>query len=408
MKTLQSVLFLLTFCALSFRCMRDFSVLPIETPVRELTQIEKQLVESNNAFGLTLFRETVRQEEQKNIFLSPLSVAMALGMAYNGASGSTEEAMRNTLEFGNLTTQEINESFKSTMALLSDLDPNVRFQIANSIWYRLGFDVRQDFIDVNRTYFDAEVRGLDFSSPDAVNIINRWVDENTHGKIKEIIDAIDPFAVMFLMNAIYFKGDWTFQFDKKLTTDDWFYKPDGSPVSCRMMTQEGSFHYFETDDFQAIDLPYGDGKFSMTVFLPKAGKSLDAWISQLTPENWAEWIGSFSKKNLTLFLPKFRLEYEITLNDVLTALGMGIAFDPNQADFSRINNEVDLYINKVKHKTFVEVDEEGTESAAVTSVEIWITSAGEVMRVDRPFVFVIREHHSNAILFVGKIVEPSS
>jgi len=390
----------------ALQCTRDFSVAPDAVQRRELTSLEKQIVESDQVFGLKLFKEIVKNDADENIFISPLSVAMALGMTYNGASGTTEEAMRNTLEFGDLTFEEINESFKSLMELFVGLDSKVQFQIANSIWYRLGFYVEPDFINVNKFYFNAEVRGLDFSSPDAPGIINNWVNVNTHGKIEEIIDAISPLTVMFLINAIYFKGTWTYAFDRSLTTDAQFTTSDGSRVPCRMMEQECDLPYFETDDFQAVDMPYGDGLFSMTVFLPKPGTSVNELIEEFTPENWAQWMGSFSETTLTLHMPKFKLEYEDSLNRVLTNLGMGIAFS-DQADFTRINRNGGLFISMVKHKTFVEVDEEGTEAAAVTVVEIRYTSTGLVMTVDRPFVFVIRERQSNALLFMGKIVEPS-
>jgi serpin B len=377
---------------------------------RDLTSLEKALVEADVAFGLNLFQEIVQSEPDKNVFISPLSVAMALGMTLNGAAGTTEEAMRRTLEFGDMIQDDINASFQSLMALLMSLDPEVRFDIANSIWYRLEFHVEQDFIDVNRTYFDAEVRELDFSLPEAPGIINAWVDDKTQGKIEEIIDQIDPLVVMFLINAIYFKGTWTYEFDEELTQDDLFTTAEGSQVSCRMMKQESEFMYFETEDFQAVDLPYGDGKFSMTILLPKSGVHVDALVDRLTPEKWTSWTGSFSKTEGIVQLPKFRIEYEKSLVDVLTAMGMGVAFNAGQADFSRINSIEQLFISEVLHKTFVDVDEKGTEAAAVTVVVVELTGVGGsgfVMRVDRPFVFVIRERQSNALCFMGKIVEPT-
>jgi serpin B len=314
--------------------------------------------------------------------------------------------MRTTLEFGGLTQQEINESFQSLIALLTHLDPDVLLQIANSIWYRLGYPVEQDFINVNQTYFDAEVRELDFSLPEAVDIINGWVAEKTNGLIEEVIDRIDHSVVMFLINAIYFKGTWTYEFDEDATTDDLFTRPDGSRVPCRMMRQVADFSYFENDAFQAVDLPYGNGKFSMTIFLPKPEKSTDNVIAQLTPEQWTQWMGSFSVTTLDILLPRFKIEYEILMNDVLTALGMGVAFS-SAADFSRINPCGELFISRVIHKTFVEVNEEGTEAAAVTVVELRESvGACGIVRMDRPFIFVIREDHSNTILFIGKIVEP--
>ena len=404
-----SILFLFFIFFLSFKCTRDFSSFPVAPESRSLTPLEKKLGHSGNVFGLKLFREIVRTQQDSNIFISPLSISMALTMTWNGAAGGTEQAMRSTLEFGDMTSQEINESFRSLIQLLTNLDPDVKFQIANSIWYRLGFDVEKDFVTVNKTYFNAIVRSLDFSLPSAVDVINNWVDENTNGKIKEIIKRIDPETVMFLINAIYFKGMWTYQFDKDVTRDDWFIKPDNSQVPCKLMYQESDFQYFETDDFQAVDLPYGNGRFSMTVILPKPDKSLDSLIAIMNPENWAEWADSFRKENGVLLLPRFKLEYERKLNNVLKTLGMEIAFDPNRADFTRINKQGGLYISQVRHKTFVKVDEEGTEAAAVTAVEVGRTSVGPegfYMKINRPFLFIIRENSSNTILFIGKIVEP--
>jgi serine protease inhibitor len=376
---------------------------------RELTAAEKRLVESDNKFGIKLFRKIIEEEKDKNVFISPLSVSVALGMTHNGANGETQEAMQKTLELSGLTVQEVNESYKSLIELLTGLDPKVRFQIANSIWYRQELSFEKEFIDLNKKYFNAEVRGLNFNDPNAPKTINAWVDKNTNGKIKEIVDApIDPLLVMFLINAIYFKGFWAYQFDKDLTKDDLFTLPDGSKKACKMMKQKGELQYFENADFQAIDLPYGDGDFSMSIFLPHPEKNIDSLIAKFNQENWNLWIGSFSKHELTLYLPKFTLEYELTLNDVLKALGMGIAFDPLKADFSKMyKGPESLFISKVKHKTFVDVNEEGTEAAAVTSVGLAMTSVGTIMRIDRPFVFVIRENKSQTILFIGKIVEPT-
>jgi serpin B len=391
----------LTSCA-------EHVVSPPERVMRELTVAEKRLVETDNKFGFKLFREIVRQEQNKNVFISPLSVSMALGMTYNGANGSTETAMRQTLEFGDMTLEEINSSYKSLIELLSQLDPKVKFQLANSIWYRQEYAFEPEFINLNQTYFNAVVRGLDFNDPDAARTINGWVEQNTNGKIKQIVD--DPIAwetVMFLINAIYFKGIWTYQFDPQQTQDDQFNLLDGSKKSCKMMNLKADLPYFANAQFQAVDLPYGDGDFSMTILLPSPQTPINALIADLQHENWQLWAKSFSKQAGSLALPKFLLEYDLTLNDVLKALGMAIAFS-GQADFTKMHKQGGLFISKVKHKTFVEVNEEGTEAAAVTSVEIGRTSVGGfVMRVDRPFVFVIRENYSGTILFIGKIVNPN-
>ena len=399
---------LLCICIGFIQC-NTRSVSPDPKVSRELTPAERTLVQSDNKFGLKLFKEMIKEEKDKNVFVSPLSVSMALGMTYNGANGETQEAMQKTLELDGLTIQEVNQSYKSLIELLKGLDPKVRFQIANSIWYRQSLTFEEGFINLNKTYFTAEVSGLDFNDPKAVDIINGWVDKNTNGKIKEIVaPPIDPLTVMFLINAIYFKGFWTYQFDKKLTKDDWFTLPDSSTKPCKMMNQKGEFKYLQNDNFQAIDLPYGDSDFSMTIFLPNPKVDIDSLIGEFNQENWDLWINSFSKREVILEFPKFTLEYELKLNDVLKALGMGIAFDPNQADFTKMyKGPENAYISKVKHKTYVEVNEEGTEAAAVTSVEMEMTSAPPWMRVDRPFVFVIRENKSRTMLFMGKIVEPT-
>jgi serpin B len=333
---------------------------------------------------------------------------MALGMTLNGAAGQTDADMRRTLGFGDMKRDEINASYKSILDALPNLDPKTLLEIANSIWVRKDFPVQPDFISVNRQFYYAEVRGLDFASPDAPGVINGWIGEKTHGRITNVIDRIDPAAVMFLINAVYFKGTWLYEFNPELTADDAFIKSDGTPTPCKMMKQKATLAYFETDQFQALDLPYGNGRFSMSIFLPKSGQSLDAFVTSFTPENWSVWRERFEPRETILQLPKFKLDYGIKLNDALTALGMGVAFVPGEADFGGINPDAELFIHQVKHKTFVEVDEKGTEAAAVTVVEIGVTSVGPgnetVMRVDRPFLFVIREKSSDALLFIGKII----
>ena len=376
-------------------------------PPRPLTSLEKALVSADNSFGFKLFTAVNRDEIGKNVFVSPVSVSMALGMTLNGANGATRDSMARTLEFAGLSQNDINTSYKSLITLLTGLDPNVTFQIANSIWYRLELNVVQEFKDVNKEYFNAEIASLDFGDPDAPGIINGWVDKNTNGRIKEIVEPPIPRdAVMYLINAIYFKGAWTFRFDQKLTRDDFFELPDGTKKPCKMMVHQARFAYYGNDELQAIDVPYGDGGFSMTILLPKPGTKIDEFVATMTQERWKEWTGGLHKTDIILHLPKFTLEYGKKLNDVLEAMGMAIAFAPGEADFTNIDRAGGLFISQVKHKTFVQVDEEGTEAAAVTSVEISRVSVTPTMRIDRPFVFVIRENHSGTILFIGKIVEP--
>lgn len=372
---------------------------------RELTPAEKSLVTADNAFGLKLFREILKDQQDDNVFISPLSVSMALGMTYNGAEGTTREAMQQTLELNGLTLEEINKSYQSLIDLLTRLDPQVVFRIANSIWYREGYPVKADFLDRNETYFDAVVREMDFSSPDARVTINGWVKDNTNGKIEKIVDRLDPALVMMLINAIYFKGNWTYQFDPNDTKDADFFTTESSTAPCRMMEQEGDHAVFSNAAFTAVDLPYGDESFSMTIIMPHRITDLDSLLSAFTPENWAAWMDGFAIHEAPLFMPKFKTEYELKMNDVLSALGMGVAFGGG-ANFDNIC-ECGLYIDEVRHKTFVEVNEEGTEAAAVTSMG-FLDSAPAPIRLNRPFIFAIREKASGTLLFLGRIVEPTT
>lgn len=383
---------------------------PITDLPRQLSVAEGQLIEADNRFAFKLFREINAQEGAENVFISPLSVAMALGMTYNGAAGATQQAMQEVLELEGMDLQAVNESYGSLIELLRNLDPRVEFLIANSIWYRDVITIEQEFLDLNREYFDAEVSALDFSSPSAVDIINGWVNLNTNGKIDEIVQGpIDPLTIMFLINAIYFKGDWTYQFDKGLTQDRPFNLIDGSQTTVDMMSyeEETPIRYASAGDVQIIDLAYGGQAYSMTIVLPASPQGIEALAEGLTQQQWNSWVASLDSTVRLVSLPRFTLEYELTLNDALKALGMAVAFG-DSADFTKLYGPGGAYISEVKHKTFVDVNEEGTEAAAATSVEISLTSAGPVpIVVDRPFVLAIRENYSGTILFIGKIVDPS-
>ncbi len=388
---------------------------PVNNPPADpgdLTSADKSLAESGNIFGLKLFREIVANEVDTNIFISPLSVSMALGMTYNGANGDTRAAIQQTLELQGLTIEEVNGSYKNLINILSNLDPKVLFEIANSIWYRNGIPVKETFLNLNQIYFNSEVTALNFNDNGSATTINNWVDNKTHGKISEIINPpINPDAIMFLINAIYFKGDWTYQFDPEYTREQSFYLMDGSSNKCNMMMQQGFYKYYENDDFQTIDLPYGDGDYSMTIFLPKAetGENVNTLSAKFTKENYEAWLVNFVENEVLLYIPKFEVEYGLVVNDALKALGMEIAFDPIKADFTNIA-DMELYINEVRHKTYVKVDEVGTEAAAVTIVEIFETTSEppsfKTININHPFLFVIREHSSNSILFMGKITNP--
>ena len=377
----------------------------ITTLPRELSQAERTVIEANNHFAFDLLKEVNRDEGGANVFISPLSASMALGMTLNGAEGTTFEAMQSTLGFEDLSRAEINTSYRDLIALLRGLDPLVTFDIGNSIWYRLGFPVLEPFLETTQEYFDAEVAGLNFSDPGAADVINDWVRDATHDKIDQIVDSpIETDIVMFLINAIYFNGTWTYQFDPEATQDTDFHREDGTTAPIRLMAQKAELPYAATDEYVAVDLPYGGGAFAMTVVVPTAGTGIDALIETLDDQRWEALVGGLATTEVDVYLPRFELEYEKTLNDALIALGMGLAFMP-AADFSRMTPGGGVWIDQVKQKSFIEVDEEGTEAAAATVVVV-VMSARPALRADRPFLFAIRERLSGTLLFVGKLVDP--
>ena len=378
---------------------------------RALTSHEQQLIQADNRFAIKFLKQATAdtRDTAPNLFVSPLSVAMALGMTYNGAATTTEAAMRATLELDSMTVGEVNEANQSLIALLRGLDPHVQFQIANSIWYRLGFTVEQSFLDANRTYFDARVDSLDFTSPAAAPTINTWVDQQTHGLIHEIVpDPLPGDALMYLINAIYFKGDWTRQFDKQLTAPRPFHLDDGSTVSVPTMTYgvDVPVQRTWTPLATVIDLSYGGEAFSMTIVLPQQSVSVDSVVAGLTLDDWNVWIARLDTAFTELYLPRFKLENNLTLNAPLGSLGMGIAFS-DMADFSRMTSGGGVKISEVKHRTYVDVNEEGTTAAAVTSVGIVPTSVPTPLVVNRPFLFALREKLSGTILFMGVIRHPT-
>lgn len=382
---------------------------PLDALPRALTPLEQQLVTAGRDFSVALFRQaSTAGARDSSVFLSPLSASVALGMTMNGAAGATFDAMRATLGLAAASQDEINRGYQSLTALLRGLDARTDIRLASAVWYRAGIPFDPTFLATTRTFFDAEVQGLDFRDATAsLRAINGWVDQRTAGRITRIVEQIDPNEVMFLVNAIYFKGVWRTAFDPAETRDATFRPRGGGTQAMRLMHRQGTMRYLETPQFQMVDLPYGNGAFTMTVLLPAAGSDVDALVGSLSSSTWASWTMQLREQTVDLSLPKFRLEYSRVLNDDLKALGMGIVFSSPPADFSRMSPlGRDLYITYVKQKTYVDVSEEGTEAAGVTVGGVGITAAPAVptMTVDRPFVFVIRERFSNTILFIGRIV----
>ena len=374
---------------------------------RALSPAELRIVDAANQFTFGLVREATRGlPPDSNAFLSPLSASFALGMTLNGARAETEQAMRSALGFGGATMAEINQGYRDLIELLTGLDRTTEMRIANSLWGSSAFPMRQEFTDAARTWFDAEVRSLDFRSPAAVGTINDWVKTKTAGRIPKLLDAIRADEVLFLINAIYFKGAWRVQFDRGKTRDAPFTGADGRARQVPMMSLDATpLRYAATSAFQAVDLLYGNGAFAMTVLLPSPGKTPADVLTTLDPASWSALVDQVGEHKVALGLPRFRVEYGARLNAALAALGMGIAFDDQRADLSGIADVAPerLYLTRVDQKAFVEVNEEGTEAAAATAVGVGLTSAPPSVIVDRPFLFLIRERFSGTILFVGLI-----
>ena len=367
-----------------------------------------KLVHASNDFSFSLLNKSL-DGTAENRMISPLSVSLALSMTLNGASGTTLEAMQKALGLDGLTKEEINTISLGLTTALTKADPNVTMNIANSIWIRKDFAVLDPFIAANQTYYNAQVSKMDFNAA-AVSTINKWVSDKTSGKIPTILDEISDNEIMFLINAIYFNGKWKYQFETSKTKNEQFTCTDQKMVSAPMMKMENDFGYSVQTGYKALKMPYGADKFQMIFLLPDAGNTPDKLAATLNSEKWAALTSALQNKSkIPVWIPKWKFSWEKTLNDLLSSMGMEIAFAPGKANFSAINPANNLYITKVIHKTFIDVMESGTEAAAVTSVVIGRTSIPvdpPSFYLTRPFLFFITEEDTGAILFAGKVENP--
>lgn len=401
MKTIIHLLFI-SILALSCTSQND-PILKIEDAKPIVLNAKQQIrVAQDNEFAFDLFKKTIEDSGETNVFVSPLSVSIALGMTWNGATDETKTGMEAALKMSGLSVDEINEYYKVMLTTLPGIDPTTKLNLANSIWYRLGYPVKQDFFNVNRNYFDAEVRELDFAQAWAVDTINNWCARKTNNFITDILDEIPGDAVMYLINTVYFKGIWRKQFDKKLTKEKPFTNEANSHVNVNMMYQKDTFNYTSDAYAQYLDMPYGNKAFSMTVILPNEGKDINDVLQNLSVENWYTNLNNLASQEVEVYFPRFKLKNKFLLNDVLKSMGMQRAFE-DRNEFRNIA-DASLFISRVLHDTYIEVTEEGTEAAAVTVVELREkASLNAVVNVNRPFLFVIREQSTGVILFIGKI-----
>ncbi|MEI3614055.1 serpin family protein [Pseudogracilibacillus sp. SO30301A] len=370
----------------------------------------EQLVEPNNILGFSLL-DKMDPDENGNIFISPTSALMALLIAYNGAEAKTKAEMEEVLELNGLTVDEINKANRALVDMLTKDSEGFELSIANSIWLNEEYHFTGAFEKKAIDYFDAEIFEINVFDTTSVDQINNWVNDSTDGKIEEIIEApLHPDMVTLLINALYFNGKWTYEFDEGNTKTSTFFSPERE-MDVPFMVLEEELEYVENETFQAVKLPYGKGEMNMQVILPNEGVSLGEVAKEMNSESWKELQTQFKETNGMIKLPKFQVEYETILNESLQQLGMISAFDNKEADFSQmIEENAPLWIHKVKQKTFINVNEEGSEAAAATSVEMRTTSAiiGDdfYMDVNRPFLFTISMEESNVNLFIGLISSP--
>ncbi len=397
----------------------DNDVVPPKVTVRSADlKVDTRLVSATNGFAFRIYQKLFETDNLKNLFISPASIEFALAMTYNGAGGTTKDGMSNTLGFTDMTLNDVNSANMQLMTLLDNPDPNVELAIANSLWGKSGTEFNADFMQRCKTFYKANISTVDFTLKQTADDINSWVSENTRGKIDKLVESANiKDSLLLLINALYFKGEWTDKFDINNTANDQFTLSDGTGKTVPMMQRTANnFEYLSTDQFQAIRLPYGDkdNKFVyMYIFLPKDGTTLKAFAEGLTLSKWNSWVTQFGNHNGTLYLPRFKANYSTSLKSTLSALGMTDAFS-TQADFSGLLPADTVitekpYISDVIHKTVLDVNEEGTVAAAVTGVIVGTTSLPPPpfeMKVNHPFFITIADRPTGAILFMGSIANP--
>ncbi|HHV30053.1 serpin family protein [Acetivibrio mesophilus] len=375
----------------------------------DVNKVNMDVVKSNIEFSFDIFSRLNEEDHDKNVFISPLSISTALSMTVQGAEATTKDGMMKSLKYEGIDLDKVNECYRYTLDYLNKVDRKVELDINNSIWIRQESKIKKDFIDINKDVFNAYVTELDFSKANAVDKINKWISDSTSKKITKVVEPpIPQNTAMYLINAIYFKGEWTEKFKKGDTFSTEFHSGNGQTKEVMMMKRKGEIEYGTRDDFKVVRLPYGNGKTSMYCVLPDESISINDFIKTLDADKWEQIKNSVSKvDDVKLNIPRFKMEYGIkNLNDCLISMGMEKAFS-NEADFSGIS-EKDLYISNVLHKAVIEVNEEGSTAAGITLVEVKDASAmldAPSFIADRPFLFFITEDITGTILFMGKLYD---
>lgn len=409
---IKKTLLALMLTGMCAACQNDESVPTMEPKTRKdipLSRAEEKLTDESTEFAFRFFKQVnATEQERPNWMVSPLSASLALGMVTNGAAGNTLAEMQKTLGFSSSSLAEMNAYYQKLTAALLDLDNTTKLGIANSIWAKQGFQLYDSFVEVNKRIYDAQVQNLDFESPGAPDVINAWCAEKTNNCIDKVIEDIPVDARVYLLNALYFKGMWVEKFDKSNTRLEDFTNEDGSITKVQMMNQRETFSYTTNEFFSIAEFPYGNEAFSMVVLLPAEGKTLNECLEGLTYDNWKVWNEKRGLFSLSVKFPRFELKYKKNLIKDMQAMGMADAFYHDKADFSAMS-PAELFIGLLEQHTFIKVDEEGTEAAAVTVIGSFETSVGPAHSVDfyidRPFVFMIKEKSTGIILFMGKVTK---
>lgn len=414
MKKTLSILGMCTLILLGTACNSDDDG-NIGSNIRKditLTRTEQEMVKVSNGFAIDFFRN-INAEENGNVLVSPLSLSSLLAMTNNGAVGNTETELLKALGFENQNAEEVNAYYKNLVNGLLTADKTTKIGWGNSMWINKAHanEVKPTFKETISKEFGAELYTLAFDKK-ALDKINDWSYRKTNGCVPEILDELSPNAISVLMNALYFKGIWKDPFEKKYTKSGNFWN-NGKPVFTKFMCQkmmEIDYYASEAEGVQLIELPYGNEAFSMVVVLPNEGVEINNCIQDLTAEKWQNWMGNAANKIVNVELPKFKGEftYEENLKSALQSMGIKDLFNADKCDLSGIANN--LLVSMIKQNTFIEVNEEGTEAAAVTGGEMIGSSGKEPIVIDfianRPFFYAIKEKSTNAILFMGKVTNP--
>jgi serine protease inhibitor len=410
---MRTILMLCGVAAVLSGCGGDASPKPPQEATKPV-QITDEIRAANTQFALTMLQQLDDPNADDNLCFSPLSLSLALSMTLNGAEGETYDAIAKTLGYTEQKLDAVNAQARALSRLLKPDDKSITVHMANGLWVQQGFPLKPDFLRALLSYYETRTETVDFLKPEAAaNAINAWVKEQTQGLIEKLFQAgdFDAQTRLALVNTLYFEGAWQFPFPKDATSDAPFYLESGATKQVPMMRLSERLPYYTGEGFQAVALPYGEGDYRFYLFLPDKGRTVAEFRKQLTPENWGKWLGAFRVVQGSVRMPRFKIEAKYDLKPPLSALGMGVAFDPDRADFSRIADVAPerLFIQKAIQKVVVEVDEEGTKAAAATGITVGVTSVPVdqfSLVADRPFLFAIVHQPTGTVLFVGVVRQP--